>query len=56
MHKDYKQKIECAVTSCAYNSKGYNCSLDAIKVLPCEDCHSGKSDEESMCGSYRVRR
>ena len=53
MKNEYSKKIECTVASCAHNSKGCDCSLAAIKVRPCADCHSGKADDESMCGSYR---
>ncbi len=45
--------IHCRVKSCEYHcgDKSY-CSLDAIRVEPCESCHSGNPADESMCGSY----
>lgn len=46
--------IRCRVASCAFNcGEDEYCSLQAIQVEPCVECHSGKSSEESMCGSYR---
>lgn len=46
--------IRCGVSSCAYNcgEEAY-CSLQAIRVEPCEGCESGNPADESMCGSYR---
>ena len=55
MKKEFQQKIECTVTSCAHNSKGCDCALDIISVKPCKECHSGKADDESMCNSYRCK-
>lgn len=50
------QKINCSVTSCRYNDmKAQECELQAIVVKPCVDCDSGKPEDESMCGSYRVK-
>lgn len=50
------QKINCAVTSCRYNDiREQECELQAIVVKPCEDCHNGKPEDESMCGSYRIK-
>ena len=46
--------IRCRVSSCAYNcgDREY-CSLQAIRVEPCPDCETGRSQDESMCGSYK---
>ena len=50
------QKINCAVTSCRYNDKyGQECELQSIVVKPCHDCSNGNAEDESMCGSYRVK-
>ena len=47
-------QIRCRVSSCAYHcgDEAY-CSLKAIQVEPCPNCHSGQPADESMCGSYR---
>lgn len=46
------QTIGCHVTSCAYNQDQY-CSLQSIQVAPCQNCTSGKVEDESMCASYQ---
>lgn len=56
---DFKQAnehIACRVNSCEYHCGEKNfCSLSAIQVEPCKDCHSGKACDESMCGSYKCK-
>ncbi|MBR1821807.1 MAG: DUF1540 domain-containing protein [Clostridia bacterium] len=48
--------IHCRVNSCEYHCGDEEyCSLQAIRVEPCEFCTSGKPDDESMCGSYSRR-
>ncbi len=47
-----KQKINCNVKSCIYNTKE-KCALEEITVEPCPNCSSAKEDE-SMCGSYEA--
>lgn len=49
------QTIGCRVTSCRYNSEGCDCSLSKIEVEPSPNCHTGKSCDESLCGSYVTR-
>ena len=53
MSKEPNASIHCRVESCAYHcgDRSY-CSLKSINVEPCENCQSGKSADESMCGSY----
>ena len=47
------QKINCTVTSCKYNDKGYQeCTLEQIIVTPIIGSNTKQSDE-SMCSSYR---
>lgn len=48
------QTISCSVRSCSYNDEAY-CSLQSIKVAPCQNCGNGKPEDESMCASYESR-
>ena len=49
---DKQQKINCTVESCAYqDAQTKRCTLQAIKVVPTENCDTCETDE-SMCGSY----
>ena len=51
---DKQQKINCTVESCAYqDAQTKRCTLQAINVVPVDDCESGKTDE-SMCGRYET--
>lgn len=51
---DNKQTINCTVCSCQYNNdKTQKCELKNIIVRPCNECNTGKAEDESMCGSYR---
>lgn len=51
---DKTQKINCSVCSCAFNNSEKNlCQLEQIVVTPCQNCHNGHPDDESMCGSYK---
>ena len=44
------QSINCHVDSCAYNDKqACTCTLSAIDVKPCCDCHDGKAENETNC-------
>lgn len=48
--------IRCRVSSCAFHCGDQEyCSLNAIQIEPCVECHSGKACDESMCGSYRCK-
>ena len=50
------QSINCHVDSCAYNDKqACTCTLSAIDVKPCCDCHYGKAENETNCSSYRAK-
>ena len=50
------QCINCKVESCTYNDfKQGACTLSAIDVKPCTDCHDGKSWHETNCASYCAR-
>ena len=50
------QSINCHVDSCAYNDKqACTCTLSAIDVKPCCDCHDGKAENETNCSSYRAK-
>ena len=47
------QKINCTVTSCKYNDKGYQeCTLEQIIVTQIIGCET-KQPDESMCSSYK---
>ena len=49
---DKNQKINCTVESCVYqDDENKRCTLQAIDVMPKQDCGTRKADE-SMCGSY----
>ncbi|MBQ2661323.1 MAG: DUF1540 domain-containing protein [Clostridia bacterium] len=52
--KSGKQTIKCHVLSCKHNSD-CGCDLGSISVEPCSSCHSGKAEDESLCGSYECR-
>ena len=46
------QTINCTVESCAYqDGTTKRCTLQAIKVIPTENCDTCETDE-SMCGNY----
>ena len=46
--------IRCRVASCSYHCGDCDyCSLNSIQIEPCQNCGSGKVDDESMCASYR---
>lgn len=46
------QKINCQVETCIYqDGENGRCTLQAIQVLPTQDCNT-KNADESMCGSY----
>lgn len=48
--------VGCSVLSCAHNTQGAYCALDRIEVRPCPGCTGcGAPDEESFCGSYKMR-
>lgn len=48
------QKINCTVESCVYQDENTKrCKLQAINVVPVNNCKTGKTDE-SMCGSYET--
>ncbi|HIS99098.1 MAG TPA: DUF1540 domain-containing protein [Candidatus Faecaligallichristensenella faecipullorum] len=54
--KNANPNIRCNVSSCSYHCDDKQCcSLDSIDVKACKDCHSGKADQESMCGSYKCK-
>ena len=49
---EQNQKINCTVSSCAYNNnKNKECTLKQIMVTPVNNCDT-KNPDESMCGSY----
>jgi len=53
---DKNQKINCTVESCRYNNKPQQeCTLQAIKVTPINDCNT-KLPDESMCSSYKYEK
>lgn len=50
------QCINCQVDSCAYNDvQARACTLSAIDVKPCCNCHDGKAENETNCSSYRAK-
>jgi len=50
------QKINCTVESCRYNNRPtQECTLQAIKVTPINDCNT-KLPDESMCSSYKYEK
>lgn len=52
---DKNQKINCSVGSCVYqDEETKRCTLQAIHVMPTQDCKTKKTDE-SMCGSYECK-
>ncbi len=53
MKQNHNQKINCTVTSCKYNDKGFQeCTLEQIIVTPIVGCET-KEPDESMCSSYK---
>ena len=54
--KQANMSIRCRVDSCSYHCDSENyCSLNAIQVDPCQDCHTGNPAGESMCASYKQK-
>lgn len=54
--KQANTSIRCRVDSCSYHCDSENyCSLNAIQVDPCKDCHTGNPSGESMCASYKQK-
>lgn len=54
--KEANTDIRCTVESCSYHCGEQNyCSLRSIHVDACMNGNTGKAEDESMCGSYRVR-
>ena len=49
------QTIHCSVASCRHHDAKDTCKLQAIRVCPNCNCHTGKCDE-SMCGSYAKKQ
>lgn len=50
------QKINCTVESCEYNNcDNKKCELHQINVRACKGGATGNPEDESMCGSYKVR-
>ncbi len=50
-----KQCIYCKVESCAHHDRNGICELESIEIKPCNNCCSGKAEDESCCGSYNMR-
>ena len=48
------QSIGCGVGSCNYNDH-CKCTLHSIEVKPIPNGSTGKSCDESMCGSYKKK-
>lgn len=48
------QCIHCAVSSCEFHCQDGMCGLNAIRVAPRKNDHSGEN-EESLCQSYSCR-
>lgn len=53
--KTGRQSIGCEVTSCRYNSHGSECDLHSIMIRPCQNCCSGRAEDETLCGSYEAK-
>lgn len=52
--KKANQAIGCDVCTCVHHCSDSNhCSLPEINVCACKNCHSGRPEDESMCGSYQ---
>ena len=50
------QTIGCSVRSCRHNDQGSYCELSRIEVKPCCDRPStGAPEDESLCGSYKMK-
>ena len=48
--------IRCDVRSCRYHdAETGHCALEGIHVRACEQCGTGRAEDESMCGSYRTK-
>ncbi|GHV28486.1 hypothetical protein FACS18948_7280 [Clostridia bacterium] len=47
--------VSCGVCSCAYHDEHNHCLLDTIHVDAKAGGNTGRSAEESMCGSYHKR-
>ena len=46
-------KINCSVSTCAYNAKNKNeCTLNTIQVSPCRSVKNGQPEDETFCHSY----
>ena len=49
----FRQKIQCNVNECAYNSNEDSlCTLDKIQVTPCGTKGSKKPEDETACAMY----
>lgn len=46
------QTIGCNVDSCRYHSGNHLCELSRIEVKPMWNAHTGRPEDESLCGSY----
>ncbi len=54
--QEKNQKIKCTVESCEYNNfQDRICELKQIEVQACPGGNSGIAEDESMCGSYRLK-
>lgn len=50
------QKINCTVESCEFNNSNNKiCELHQINVRACKGCSNGNPEDESMCGSYKLK-
>ncbi len=52
---DPNPSIQCGVCSCSYHDKSNHCCLDKVHIDPLPGGSTGKSEDESSCGSYRCR-
>lgn len=48
-----EQRVTCKVTTCEHHSTNNGCMLNAIKINPRKDNHSGNKEDESMCSDYK---
>ncbi|MDD4801948.1 MAG: DUF1540 domain-containing protein [Syntrophomonas sp.] len=47
-----QQTIHCDVSSCQYHNTSDFCTLNAIRVTPCQHIHNGAPEDETLCSSY----
>ena len=52
-HMKGAQTINCTVSSCKFNANQSYCTLEAVKITPCQHINNGVPEDETLCSSYR---